>query len=245
MSIITAVQLFEREALDLLFTPIVKELLSYVRGWAPRSCPYNSAQNVQMEENEQKMQREDVDEMAPQKQNGEEEENVGGKEEAAGNGDEESNEALNHAPLDFAVPKNFNEENTTYKKKEESPPVVTEFHLQWQQPSSHCQRDLPHPSSGCCQLDSQTLVAVAGYRGQSTPVSGHQWQYAYQPSSSSMPRGDQRQHGQKISRLIPEPQGLDGQGSSGPMPNQRQHHYHPVGSSDPSLTYGISAQRVI
>ncbi|GKU87963.1 hypothetical protein SLEP1_g2287 [Rubroshorea leprosula] len=42
MSIITAVQPSEQGALDLLFIPIVKELLSYVRGWALRTCPYKT-----------------------------------------------------------------------------------------------------------------------------------------------------------------------------------------------------------
>ncbi|GKV05828.1 hypothetical protein SLEP1_g17792 [Rubroshorea leprosula] len=78
---------------------LVKEAIATLMG----RC---SAKNVQMEGNEQKMQREDVDETVPQEQNGEEEENVDGKEEAAGTGDEESNEELNPAPLNFAVPEN-------------------------------------------------------------------------------------------------------------------------------------------
>ncbi|GLT96648.1 hypothetical protein SLE2022_142550 [Rubroshorea leprosula] len=40
MLIVVVMQLFEREVLDLSFTSVIQELLSYVRGWAPQTYPY-------------------------------------------------------------------------------------------------------------------------------------------------------------------------------------------------------------
>ncbi|GKV05835.1 hypothetical protein SLEP1_g17799 [Rubroshorea leprosula] len=113
-----------------------------------------------------------------------------------------------------------NEKTTLYTKKEieESPQEVIEFDSQWQQLPSDRQRSPPSPPPNCCQ-------------------------HACQSSSSSVPQGDyQWQHGQKSSQPLLEPQWLYGQRSFELMPNQWYHHYHPVGSSNGSSSYGI-AQR--